>query len=386
MIKNRRTSSAVRVAVLVTLSAGLAACGKEDASQQQASAPEVGVIELAPQPLVLTTELPGRTTAYLVSEVRPQVTGILLERQFQEGSEVKAGQVLYQINPAPFRATLSRAQASLDSAKLLADRYDRLIETGAISQQERDDARSQYLQARAAVESARIDLDFTRITAPISGRIGRSSVTQGALVTANQADALATIQQLDPIYVDVVQPSITLLQLRQDLASGRLKSAGDGQAEVHLKLENGQDYAHAGKLQFSEVSVDPGTGAVTLRAVFPNPDGILLPGMFVRAQLQEGRRENALLVPQRGVTRDSQGKPVALVVDDKNIVQQRTLVTERSLDGQWLIGGGLSAGDRVIVDGVQRARPGAQVKAVPVSATPTGAPAADASPAPQTSK
>nr|WP_280632105.1 efflux RND transporter periplasmic adaptor subunit [Xanthomonas citri] len=345
----------------------------------------MGVIQLAPQPLLLSTELPGRTTAYLVAEVRPQVTGILLERRFQEGSEVKAGQVLYQINPAPFRATLSRAEASLESAKLLADRYDRLIETRAISQQERDDARSQYLQASAAAESARIDLDFTRITAPISGRIGRSSVTQGALVTANQADALATVQKLDPIYVDVVQPSTTLLQLRQDLASGRLKSAGEGQAEIHLKLENGQDYAHAGKLQFSEVSVDPGTGAVTLRAVFPNPDGVLLPGMFVRAQLQEGRRDDALLVPQRGVTRDSQGKAVALVVDAKNIVQQRALVTERSVDGQWLIGSGLAAGDRVIVDGVQRARPGAEVKPVPVSAAPTGT-AADASTTPQAAK
>ncbi|HEY8331774.1 MAG TPA: efflux RND transporter periplasmic adaptor subunit [Pseudomonas sp.] len=372
-MNNRRTPLAVSLA-LIAACVSLSACKKDGgASDAPPPPPEVGVLTLAPQSLHLSTELPGRTTAYLVAEVRPQVSGILLERKFQEGSDVKAGQVLYQINPAPFRATLARAEASLEAARLLSERYDRLIQTRAISQQERDDARSQFLQARAAVESARIDLDFTRIAAPISGRIGRSAVTQGALVTANQADALSTVQQLDPIFVDVVQPSAALLRLRADLASGRLKSAGKGQAEVRLKLENGQDYPHAGKLQFSEVSVDPSTGAVTLRAVFPNPDGVLLPGMFVRAQLQEGVREQALLVPQRGVSRDSQGKAMALVVDSKNIVQPRELTTERSVDGQWLVSDGLQAGDRVVVDGVQLARPGAEVKPVPAASTDAAA-------------
>lgn len=327
--------------------------------------PEVGVVTVQPRSLHLSTELPGRTSAYLVAEVRPQLSGILLERRFQEGSDVRAGQVLYQINPAPFRATLARAEANLEAARLLSERYDRLVQTRAISQQERDDARSQFLQAQAAVESARIDLDFTRITAPISGRIGRSTVTQGALVTANQAAALATVRQLDPIFVDVVQPSAALLRLREDLASGRLKSAGEGEAEIRLRLENGQEYPLAGKLQFSEVSVDEGTGAVTLRAVFPNPDGVLLPGMFVRAQLREGVREQALLVPQRGVTRDTQGNAVALVLDGNDTVQQRAVSTERSIDGQWLVSAGLEAGDRVVVDGVQNVQPGSQVRPVP---------------------
>lgn len=343
----------------------LIACTQTDAPTEDAPLPEVGVVTVQPRSLHLSTELPGRTSAYLVAEVRPQLSGILLERRFQEGSDVRAGQVLYQINPAPFRATLARAEANLEAARLLSERYDRLVQTRAISQQERDDARSQFLQAQAAVESARIDLDFTRITAPISGRIGRSTVTQGALVTANQAAALATVRQLDPIFVDVVQPSAALLRLREDLASGRLKSAGEGEAEIRLRLENGQEYPLAGKLQFSEVSVDEGTGAVTLRAVFPNPDGVLLPGMFVRAQLREGVREQALLVPQRGVTRDTQGNAVALVLDGNDTVQQRAVSTERSIDGQWLVSAGLEAGDRVVVDGVQNVQPGSQVRPVP---------------------
>ncbi|RMX06048.1 efflux RND transporter periplasmic adaptor subunit [Corticibacter populi] len=331
------------------------------------------------QPVTLSTELPGRTAAYLIAEVRPQVGGILRERLFEEGSDVKAGQVLYQIDPTSYRATLARAEASLESAKLLADRYDRLIQNRAISQQERDDARSQYLQAKATADTARIDVGYTRITAPISGRIGRSSVTQGALVTANQAEALATIQQLDPIYVDIVQPSGAMLQLREDLASGRLQAAGDGRAPVQLELENGRSYAHPGTLQFSEVSVDPGTGSVTLRAVFPNPDGVLLPGMFVRAKLQEGVREQGLLVPQRAVSRDNRGQPSVFVVNAQGQVSQRPIQTERTVGGDWLVSDGLQAGEQVIVDGIQRVRDGAQVKAVPVQAAP--APAAGAAPA-----
>ncbi|WP_423201104.1 efflux RND transporter periplasmic adaptor subunit [Corticibacter populi] len=360
----------------------LTACSGERAESSappQAPPPEVGVMTLHTQPVTLSTELPGRTAAYLIAEVRPQVGGILRERLFEEGSDVKAGQVLYQIDPTSYRATLARAEASLESAKLLADRYDRLIQNRAISQQERDDARSQYLQAKATADTARIDVGYTRITAPISGRIGRSSVTQGALVTANQAEALATIQQLDPIYVDIVQPSGAMLQLREDLASGRLQAAGDGRAPVQLELENGRSYAHPGTLQFSEVSVDPGTGSVTLRAVFPNPDGVLLPGMFVRAKLQEGVREQGLLVPQRAVSRDNRGQPSVFVVNAQGQVSQRPIQTERTVGGDWLVSDGLQAGEQVIVDGIQRVRDGAQVKAVPVQAAP--APAAGAAPA-----
>lgn len=357
-------------AAATSLALTLSACGAGDTETPTSHRPaEVGVITVQPKALSLTTELPGRTTPYAIAEIRPQVGGILVKRQFEEGSDVKAGQPLYQIDPAPYRAALAKAEASLVSAQRLSKRYDLLIQKNAISQQERDDARSQYLQARATADSARIDLGYTNIVAPISGRIGRSSVTQGALMTANQSDALATVQQLDPIYVDVVQPSTSLLRLKEELASGRLKSAGDGQVEARLQLENGKPYAHAGKLQFSEVTVDPGTGAVTLRAVFPNPDGLLLPGMFVRTQLQEGVRSDALLVPQRGVTRDRSGQAIALVVGDDGIAQQRMVTIERTVGTDWLISAGLNPGDKVIVDGVQNVRPGGKVVAVPASAT-----------------
>lgn len=355
------------IAVLIAACMVLAACDKPQGSAGAAALPEVGVYTVEPRTVRLSTELPGRTSAYLVAEVRPQVGGVLLRREFREGSQVKTGQALYQIDPAPYRVAVDRAEASLESARLLAERYEKLIQTHAISQQQYDEARSQYLQAKAGAESARIDLGYTQISAPISGRIGRSSVTQGALVTANQVNALATVQQLDPIYVDIVQPSTALLQLKEDLASGRVKSAGEGQAEIRLTLENGQAYPRVGKLQFSEVSVDESTGAVTLRAVFPNPDGVLLPGMFVRAQLQEGIRNQALLVPQSSVTRDSQGKAVALVLDTKDTVQLRPLITERSVDGQWLIRDGIKAGDRVVIDGLQRIQPGMQVRPIPAT-------------------
>lgn len=354
------------LAFALVVSLTLAACQKNDAAAPAAAnAPvEVGVVTVQARPLTLSTELPGRTTPYLIAEVRPQVGGILLKRLFKEGSEVKAGQPLYQIDPAPYRATLARAEASLESAKLLSERYDRLIQKRAISQQDRDDARSQFLQAKASVDTARIDLGYTTITSPIAGRIGRSSVTQGALLTASQATALATVQQLDPIYVDVTQSSTEILRLKEELANGRLKTVGEGQAEVKLLLENGKPYPHAGKLQFGEVSVDQGTGSVTLRAVFPNPDGLLMPGMFVRAQLQEGVRDNALLVPQRGITRDQSGQAVALVVGADNKVEQRKVTVDRSVNAYWLVNGGLAPGDRVIVDGTQNAKPGQQVNAV----------------------
>ncbi|EBI0102583.1 efflux RND transporter periplasmic adaptor subunit [Salmonella enterica subsp. enterica serovar Typhimurium] len=357
-------------ALVTSLALMLSACDADNTDATSSPpVPEVGVVTVQPEAVALTTELPGRTTPYMIAEVRPQVGGILLKRNFEEGSEVEAGQPLYQIDPAPYRAALAKAEASLASAKRLSERYDLLIQKNAISQQERDDARSQYLQARATVDSARIDLGYTTIRSPISGRIGRSYVTQGALMTANQSTALATVQQLDPIYVDVVQPSTSLLRLKEDLASGRLKSIGGDQVEARLQLENGKPYAHAGKLQFSEVTVDPGTGAVTLRAVFPNPDGLLLPGMFVRTQLQEGIRSDALLVPQRGVTRDRSGQAIALVVGDDGVAQQREVIIERTVGTDWLISAGLNPGDKVIIDGVQNVRHGTKVVAVPATAT-----------------
>lgn len=357
----------------------LTACHqKEPAGTGATRIPEVGVVTLRPQPVTLSTELPGRTTAYLIAEVRPQVGGVLLKRLFKEGGDVKEGQQLYQIDPSTYQAAYDNAVASLDKAKAAlatsqakAVRYKKLIESATISHQDYDDvvatareARADIESAAASVEQARINLAYTKVFAPISGRIGRSSVTPGALVTANQATALATVQQLNPIYVDIVQPSTAILGLKEDLASGRLKRSADGQAEVHLQLENGKPYPLAGKLQFSEVSVDKGTGSVTLRAVFPNPDGLLLPGMFVHAQLQEGVRENALLVPQRGVTRDSNGQALALVVGPQDTVEQRNVTIERSVGKYWLINEGLKAGDRVIVDGVQNVKPGSTVKAV----------------------
>ncbi|VFR21647.1 RND efflux system, membrane fusion protein CmeA [plant metagenome] len=382
MLPTMKTKPAFAATTILALA--LSACSGGPGTAPPSGPPEVGVVVVQPRDVTLSSEFPGRTTPFLIAEVRPQVGGILQKRLFEEGSEVRPGQPLYQIDPAPYRATLARAEASLEQAKLLFDRYERLIRNKAISQQDYDDARSQYLQAKAAAETARIDLGYTRIVAPISGRIGRSSVTQGALLTANQATALATVQQLDPIYVDIVQPSTTLLKLREDLDSGRLKSAGDGQAEVGLQLENGKPYPHAGKLQFSEVSVDQGTGAVTLRAVFPNPDGVLLPGMFVRAQLQEGVRDDVLLVPQRGITRDASGQATVLVVGEGDKVELRQVATERTVGDDWLVSAGLKPGDRVILDGVQvmgqNLQPGMPVKAVPASAkplAPASAPAAE---------
>lgn len=368
--KQRKQRMLVSSAALALVSGmGLSGCGNDAVPASHTSTPEVEVVTLQPQNVALSAEFPGRTSPYMVAEVRPQVGGILLQREFEEGAEVNAGEVLYRIESAPYRAVLAKAEASFESAQQLFRRYEQLVKVHAISQQQYDDARAAYLQAKALVESARIDMGYTTIKAPIAGRVGRSKMTQGALVTSNQPEALATIQQLDPIYVDIVQPSVTLLRLRDDLASGRIKNMADGQAEVLLTLENGQRYEHTGRLQFSEVSVDQTTGAVTLRAEFPNPDGVLLPGMFVRAQLQEGIRENVLLVPQRGVTRDSQGQAIALVLDENNIVQQRSLETGRVVDGQWVIEQGLNAGDRVVVAGLQHVRPGATASVATDSAT-----------------
>lgn len=349
-----------------------------DPAQSAAMQPEVGVVEIKPRTVTLDTELAGRTAAYLIAEVRPQVGGIVLERLFEEGSEVKAGQVLYRIDPATYqaaydlaKATLARDEAALTTARLKAGRYEELVKIKAVSQEDYDDAAAALKQAqatvaidKAAVETARIELAYTRVTAPIDGRIGRSTVTQGALVTADQTTALATIQQLDPIYVDVTQSSTDLLHLKRALASGRLQRADQLEANVELMLEDGTRYGPRGRLQFSEVSVDERTGTVTLRAVFPNPEQELLPGMYVRAMLTEGVRQQAILAPQQAVTRDPQGKATALVLNPQDKVEPRNLTVERALGNQWLITDGLQAGDRLIVDGLQKVRPGAQARAV----------------------
>lgn len=391
----------LRVLLVAGAAAALVACGDKSAGAKgqpgaggAAPAAEVGVITVAPRNISLTTELPGRVSAFLVAEVRPQVGGIVKTRSFREGTDVKAGQTLYQIDPATYRATvqsaeaaLARAQASVASAKALAARYKDLVKIDAVSRQAVDDADAAALQgeadvasARAQLATARINLDYTRVTAPISGRIGRSSVTAGALVTASQADALATIQALDTVYVDVTQSSAELLRLRRDLAAGRLTGGSNGdQATVRLKLEDGSDYGMTGKLQFSDVTVDEQTSAVTLRAVFPNPNKLLLPNMYVRAVLEEGVRENAITVPQQAVARNSKGEPTAMVVGADGKVQPRALKTPRTIGDQWLVDSGLQAGDQVVVEGLQKARPGAQVKAVPYN--PAAAAAGASAPA-----
>jgi len=347
----------------------LSACGgKKEAPPPPP--PEVAVVTLRSQPVPLITELPGRTMAYHVAEVRPQVSGVILKRSFKEGSEVKAGQQLYQIDPALYEAAYASAKADAMAATSQADRYQKLVASNAVSKQGFDDAVAAKLKAQAAAETARINLVYTKVLAPISGRIGRSSVTEGALVTSGQAMALATIQQLDPIYVDVTQPSTMLLQLRRELAAGTLKANDEGEAEVHLKFEDGTSYDRAGKLQFAEVEVDQTTGSVTMRAVFPNPDGLLLPGMFVRETIQEAVDPDALLVPQQGVTRDTAGQATALVVGADNKVELRHLKTTRTVGDQWLVSDGLKAGDRVIVEGLQKVQPGAQVRPVEKGSEP----------------
>lgn len=345
----------------VALATLLSGCKKEEAAPA-AQAPLVGVVTLQPQAFTLTSELPGRTSAYRIAEVRPQVNGIILKRLFKEGSDVKEEQQLYQIDPAVYEANLANAQANLQATRSLAERYKQLIDEQAVSKQEYDDANAKRLQAEASLKSAQIDLRYTKVLAPISGRIGRSSVTEGALVSNGQTNAMATIQQLDPIYVDVTQSTAELLKLRRDLESGKLQKAGDNAAKVQLVLEDGSKFAGEGRLEFSEVSVDETTGSVTLRAVFPNPDHTLLPGMFVHARLQAGVNANAILAPQQGVTRDLKGAPTALVVNKDNKVELRQLKASRTLGNEWLVEEGLNAGDRLITEGLQYVRPGAEVK------------------------
>jgi membrane fusion protein (multidrug efflux system) len=360
----------------------LAACSTGKTAAPVSPPPEVGVVTLRPQPVTITIDLPGRLAAYRVAEVRPQVSGVIVKRLFTEGSEVKAGQQLYQIDPAPFQAnlesaqaSLARARATLKSAALLTQRYKPLAEAHAVSQQNYDNAiaaesqaEADIASAKAAVDTARINLAYTRMFSPISGRTGRSSVTEGALVDANQRTALVVVQQLDPIFVDVTQPSTMLLRLQREFASGQMKKVGDGQARAQLILEDSTPYEQAGQLQFAEVAVDSGTGSVTLRAVFPNPRHILLPGMFVHEQLEEGVNEQGLLVPQRAITHNSRGEATTMVVGANNTVSTRVIKTERAIGDAWLVSGGVAAGDKVIVAGLQRLGSGdAEVKPKEVS-------------------
>lgn len=388
-MQNRNAVQLVIAGLLLTAGLLLGGCGKKQAPKPQGGPPEVGVMTVQPQAVALTTELSGRTAPHLIAEVRPQVGGIIKKRLFTEGSDVKAGQVLYQIDPASYEAALAsakanqaRAEATLGSARLKAERYQDLVKIKAVSQQDNDEAQAAMKQAeadvaatKAAVETARINLAYTRIIAPISGRIGRSAVTEGALVTASQAAALATIQQLGSIYVDVTQTSAELLRLKKNLASGLLKKSGADQAKARLVLEDGSAYPQAGVLKFSEVTVDQSTGSVTLRAVFPNQNQMLLPGMFVRAVLEEGTVPDGILIPQRGVTRNPKGEPMVMLVGAEEKVEPRPIKVVRTVGDAWLVSEGLKAGDRVILEGLQKARPGTPVKAVPFGAKPETAPA-----------
>jgi membrane fusion protein (multidrug efflux system) len=411
-----------RIAILGALIMGLTAfgCGSQQAAPQPAL-PEVAIVTVSPERAVLTTELPGRTSAYFVAEIRPQVNGIIQKRLFDEGSDIRGGQVLYQIDPAPFQAAydnaaanlvvtrkaaeraraaleasmaaVSRQQATLELARTNRWRFEELFKGRVVSASQRDQAVTDaevagaalqsaeaqvksdrvgvaaadaaIQQAEAAVETARINLAYTRITAPISGRIGKSNVTVGALATAYQASAFATIQQLDPIYVDVTQSSANLLRLQRNIAAGRINGIGSEKARVKLLLEDGTPYPLEGTLKFSEVTVDPSTGSFILRMVFPNPKHILLPGMYVRAVVQEGEVDRAILVLQQGVSRDPKGNPVVLVVDGSGKVEQRMITVDRAIGDKWLVNEGLNPGDRLIVEGNQKVRPGTSVKVVP---------------------
>lgn len=365
-MKHKRPLRAMQIFPLAALVL-LVGCGEQEQAASAPPAPEVGVYTVQAQSLTLTTDLPGRTSAYRVAEVRPQVSGILQQRLFTEGSEVKKGQQLYQIDPRTYEARLSRAEANLTTAENLASRYERLLKTNAVSRQQYDDAQAAWKQAQAEVQVARIDVQYTKVLAPISGRIGRSAVTEGALVTNSQAQELATVTQLDPIYVDVNQPITKLLGLRRALESGRLQSSGDNQAEVSLTLDDGSAYPLPGTLKFSEVSVDPTTGSVTLRAEFPNPERKLLPGMFVHAMLKEGTQQDALLVPQQAVVRDSRGVPGVWVVKADASVELREVETLRTVGNTWLIGKGIQSGERVVTEGIQRVRSGITVKPIAAS-------------------
>lgn len=366
------------IAILAIIALNLAVSGCNKPKEMQQPVPEVAVTVMRYERVPITTELPGRTSAYLVAEVRPQVSGIIQKRLFTEGSDVKTGDVLYQIDPAPYRAALNnamgalgRAEANLPAIRSKYERYKDLVNDKAVSQQEYEDIAAAYKQAeadiqywKASVESARINLGYTSITAPITGRIGKSNVTVGALVTANQPSAMAVIQQIDPIYVDATQSSASQLQLKGHIEAGRIKNAGKDQTRVKLLLEDGTSYKMEGILKFSDVTVEPSTGSFILRMVFPNPKSILLPGMYVRAVIQEGVIEQAILVPQQGVFRDPKGNPFTMIVDAEGKVQQIKLTLGRAIGDKWNVSEGLKVGDRVIIEGIQKVRPGAPAKVV----------------------
>ena len=371
-MKKLRAARGVALTVTTLLVAGCGASGKGD---QSGAVPEVGVVVVEPQRVALTTQLPGRTVAYRIAQVRPRVSGIIKQRLFTEGALVKAGQPLYQLDPAPYQAAYDSAQAVVAKAeangltqRLKHERYLKLAVTGDVSQQDRDDVTSSLSQAeadektaRAALETARINLAYTRIVAPIEGRIATSVYTEGALVTANQDAPLTTVQQYSPMYVDMTQPATAVLRLRSHLAAGTLKSADAHSASVRLLLDDGSYYPLEGRLEFTGVTVSESTGAITLRAVFPNSDGVLLPGMYVRALLAQAIDESALLVPQQAVSRDARGEATALVVGAGDKVEQRALSVEAAGD-QWRVIAGLHAGERVIVQGLQKAKIDSVVK------------------------
>jgi membrane fusion protein, multidrug efflux system len=354
-----RTSRGRLVVIAVTLVAGCSHTAPPPAAPEA----RVSVVTVKAQAVPIVTELPGRVSAYRTADVRPQVSGIILRRLFVEGGEVKKGQQLYQIDPAPYQAAYDSAVAAQASARALAERYKQLVGGNLVSKQDYDNAVAARLQADAAVETAHINLVYTKVLSPISGRIGRSFITEGALVTADQATALATVQELEPVYVDVTQPTSTLLRLEREAAAGLLKQSETGKPQVRLRLEDGTGYPHPGTLEFSEVTVDEGTGSVTLRALMPNPERLLLPGMFVREEIQEGVRQDAVLAPQQGVSHDQKGQPTALVVESDGTVALRVLQTDRAIGDQWLVTAGLAPGDRVIVEGLQSAKPGSKVVA-----------------------
>ena len=364
------------VLVIVAAAAVLTSCARKQAPAPPP--PEVATVTVSCQPVLLTTELPGRTSPYRVAEIRPRVSGLIQKRLLTEGTDVKEGEVLYQIDPAPFQAVLdnaeaalARAEANLPAVEARATRYKNALTDKAVSKQDYDDAAAALKQAhadiayyKAMVETASINLGYTRVFSPITGRIGRSSVTDGAIVSAYQSVSLATIQQLDPIYVDVPQSTTALLELERHLKEGRLNHDGDNQNKVRLILEDGSTYPLEGTLEFREVTVDPTTGSVILRAVFPNPNGVLLPCMFVRAVVKEGIKGEGILIPQQSVSRDPKGNPFVWVVDKDGKVERRLLTTDRAIGAQWLVSAGLKPGEHLVVEGLQQVRPGAIVKEV----------------------
>jgi membrane fusion protein (multidrug efflux system) len=384
-----------RLISVATAAVILAACGQKP-SAPPPQTPEVGVITIQPTIVPVVSELPGRTSAFLVAQVRARVDGIVLRREFTEGADVKAGQRLYKIDPAPYiaalntaKAALAKAQANVATQNALAARYKILVAANAVSKQDYDNAVASQGQAvadvasgKAAVDTAQINLGYTDVVSPITGRIGVSQVTPGAYVQASAATLLSTVQQLDPVYVDLTQSSVDGLKLRRDIQEGRLQASGANAAKVTLILEDGRAYPEDGKLQFSDVSVDQSTGSVTVRAIFPNKDRVLLPGMFVRARIDEGVNNKALVVPQIGVTHDQKGQPTALVVGPDNKVALRQLVTSGTYGDKWVVDSGLNAGDRVIVQGTEKARPGSTVKPVEAQLPAQAAqPASGAAPA-----